>query len=413
MKDVIPTPNTVKSRESCLYTLREDFSVWESGYDDGTIIIGSLNADKYIIVPEEKKATVLFIMNGLRSGKTLNEIEEDLRGRNIETDVGTFCKLMFFKFLLKRDGLLFDGKSSDPLSRSRDDLVAFSKTVANIEIRKNWISPEKLRYFPLIFFWVLFGVSLTAIGFLLFFLKGNWGKLIEEFYVIRTYPFLSAPFLLVGMVILVFLSFSVHETGHILMARKYGLYLKRIKIRLYMYFQIYISVQIPGLCTLKPKERAAVSIAGPGANLILASLAVIGYMVLPSTFSMLKILIGMMAVLNISFFIGNLYPFMPTDGYHFMTAVIFHHPDIKSAVVQRIRSKTLKTAHAKEKIYFIFYLVSMALILYISNSVIVSLTNVLNNKIPIQILHIPISIGGIIVINYLLLRRMYNFFKGK
>ena len=129
--------------------------------------------------------------------------------------------------------------------------------------------------------------------------------------------------------------------------------------------------------------------------------------------SIVKLLIGTAAVINISFFIGNLYPFMPTDGYHFMTAVIFHHADIKSALVQRIRSKTLKKAPVKEKIYLTIYFISMIFIVYISNVAILSLTNVLNKRIPIYLFHLPIKIIGITLINYLVFKRMYNFFKGK
>lgn len=393
--------------------LVDDLAIWNSGYEDGGLIVGSLKIDKYILIPKDFSASIRFVVEGLREGQSSDLIQSRLRTeQSTELDVDRFIDLLFYKGLCRRDGREFDGESKDPLSKNRDDLSALSKVIRIFNVRRNILRPEWLRGYPSFFFGFVAIIFIFAVLSAVLKYSANIAVAIADIDSFLRQPAMAVPGVVILSMVATFISFAIHEFGHVMMARAYGLYLRSIKLRLFMGFQFYISVQIPGLCTLHPRERASVALAGPLTNLLLACLAFICYFFPFYIPNAVRCLVAFVAAGNLSFFLGNCNPLLPTDGYHFISTVLFRHPDIKAAVIQRIQTKTLNRASVFEKVYLFVYILSLLFLLCASNLLVIAIISKIPLKLSLQWAKIALTVLAMVVISVFQIRALIRFLRG-
>ncbi|MEM9456496.1 MAG: site-2 protease family protein [Myxococcota bacterium] len=110
----------------------------------------------------------------------------------------------------------------------------------------------------------------------------------------------------VGFLLAVFGSVLLHELGHALVARRYGIATRRIVLS-----PIGGIAQLEGM-PRKPREEMAVALAGPAVNFALAA----GLWILSPIFGsgLMANLVGSLIVANLTLGLFNLVPAFPMDG---------------------------------------------------------------------------------------------------
>lgn len=125
----------------------------------------------------------------------------------------------------------------------------------------------------------------------------------------------SATALGVGLVMAIFVVIVVHELGHALVARRYGIGTRDIML-----------LPIGGIASLeripeKPKQELAVALVGPAINLALAAVL---YAVLPATTvgSYVNVIVKQLVYINIGLASFNMIPAFPMDGGRALRALL-------------------------------------------------------------------------------------------
>jgi Zn-dependent protease len=134
-------------------------------------------------------------------------------------------------------------------------------------------------------------------------------------------------FVSIGFVLALFACVVLHEYGHALTARRFGVPTKRITL-----------LPIGGVASLekmpeKPREELLVAIAGPAVNVVIA-LLVFGYMQLagielptsqledPSQLSLSEMFIPNLLIVNVILVVFNMIPAFPMDGGRVLRALL-------------------------------------------------------------------------------------------
>ncbi len=313
--------------------LVSDMNTWELfTKKDGTkdYLLGSVQLDKYIVVPEEKLPVVKYILDAISRGKTPAEIEEELRMQGIATDVEAFCKLLARKGLLEFDGEDGDESVESELSSTSVLQKAFGMVraltwdIASIPMEGLRGPLMRLGIFPFVL--LMTSAVLTTVYVI---------SLHPDFVAMRQLVRHVRKGLVLGLILNLFvLPFSVllHELGHAITAAKSGkVYPRRLYIRLFITIP-YFSIQLPGLYTLPLGERVLTILSGPLMDLIMgnvtyaASLAVDGDV---------RYALVFLAVANYMRFLFNILPILPmSDGYVLMSHLVFRDVDIRSRVAR-------------------------------------------------------------------------------
>lgn len=110
----------------------------------------------------------------------------------------------------------------------------------------------------------------------------------------------------VGFLLAVFGSVLLHELGHALVARRYGIATRRIILS-----PIGGIAQLEGMPS-KPRQELAIALAGPAVNFVLAA----GLWILSPFFGagLLASLVGSLIIANLTLGLFNLVPAFPMDG---------------------------------------------------------------------------------------------------
>jgi Zn-dependent protease/predicted transcriptional regulator len=126
----------------------------------------------------------------------------------------------------------------------------------------------------------------------------------------------------VALILLLFLAVTLHEYGHALTARRYGI--KTQDITLYPIGGVARLERMPD----KPNQELWVALAGPAVNLVIA-VVLFGWLFLTNAFIPVRELtlstvpfIERLAVINISLVLFNLIPAFPMDGGRVLRAFL-------------------------------------------------------------------------------------------
>lgn len=127
----------------------------------------------------------------------------------------------------------------------------------------------------------------------------------------------------VSFILLLFLCVTLHEFGHILAARHFGVRTPEI-----------ILLPIGGVSKLeripeRPREELIMAAAGPAVTLVIASLLLLMLGGLPPTESIFedvspRAVLAQLALANITLFVFNLLPAFPLDGGRMLRAILAH-----------------------------------------------------------------------------------------
>lgn len=125
----------------------------------------------------------------------------------------------------------------------------------------------------------------------------------------------NGPLLAVAMLLLVFTCVLLHELGHALTARRFGIRTRDI-----------ILLPIGGVARLErmpdqPRQEVLVAIAGPAVNVVLA-LLIGGWMALRGESFATSGLLGLLLEVNVGMLIFNLVPAFPMDGGRVLRALL-------------------------------------------------------------------------------------------
>ncbi len=122
-----------------------------------------------------------------------------------------------------------------------------------------------------------------------------------------------------------FFSVAVHEFGHALMARRYGIETESITLWI-----------LGGLASLRsfPKEwnrEFWIAIAGPATSVLLAGVCVVALQLVPANQPVVLFLLGWLAITNIALTVFNLLPAFPMDGGRVLRALLASQRSYASA----------------------------------------------------------------------------------
>lgn len=338
-----------------------DLQLWDNDYDGrGGAVLGSLALDTYIILPQEKKEVVRHILEDLQSGRSADIIHQSLLQKGYDVDVHSFLQLLCNKQLVS-DGSDTRKKQSEPKKPWG------SHELLRVTIKNNRLSPKQARAV------MIGGVGVFCLTLAIAILSLPRMDVVataKAYFRLTLGSGLSVA-ALAGQILtaigIFFLSVTTHELGHVLAARTFGIFLRSIRLRVVWFVQPTISVQLPGLYTIAPKKRQIVALAGPVANILLAStaLAVAGLTV---AFPAISLPLIALTVLNVGLAVLNCNPLMPaSDGYHFFSSRFFRSPDIQAAFLSQIQKTGWRSMPRKLRAYAFLYFAGGLFGLYFSN----------------------------------------------
>ncbi|HID35542.1 MAG TPA: M50 family peptidase [Anaerolineae bacterium] len=318
-------------------------------------LVGSISADRYLVIDEQRLPLVMNIIHQLQRGATPEAIQENLAQQRIHTDVQAFVEH------LARHGLLEESpeKDADDEEASRpfySQLQALSWDIFSISLDSLAGRLEKLsRYFRHLLLSLALLTTLIILGQM--FLGDHHFTLAQ---LIRVRHHLSLPLLVMTYLSIPLLIIPLHEAAHALFAAEKGVFPKQITMRLYMMILPFFSLQLPGLYTLPPRHRLLTIAAGPLMNLILGNLALLlslpglaaptGWQAFLLTF----------AAINYATFLFNLTPFLPLDGYYILSQWGFKELDVRSNAWASVRRWLQKRTRRLPPLYLALVIMDSA-----------------------------------------------------
>lgn len=113
-----------------------------------------------------------------------------------------------------------------------------------------------------------------------------------------------------------FVGVLLHELGHSLVARQYGVTID--SITLWFLGGLAQLEEFPDRWT----QELSIAIAGPIVSVVLGTLCYVGFVALPDSLGSLQFILGYLAVLNIVLAVFNLLPGFPMDGGRVLRALL-------------------------------------------------------------------------------------------
>ena len=287
-------------------------------------LVGSISADRYLVVDEHRHPLVMQIIHQLQQGDSTETIQDALAQKGIRTDIEAFIAQ------LDRHGLLeAKAEVADEETKKRpfySQLKVLSWDVFSIPLDAFWSRMIKAgRYFRILLLSLAMITSLLVLGNIL------WGT--QRFSLSRLLQMrdhLSLPLFILTYLSIPLFIIPLHELSHALFATEKGVFPKQLTFRLYMMILPFFSLQLPGLYTLPLKHRLWTIAAGPMMNLTLGNLALL--ISLPSLAhpAPWQAFLLVFAAINYATFLFNLTPFLPLDGYYLLSQWGFKELDIRS-----------------------------------------------------------------------------------
>jgi putative peptide zinc metalloprotease protein len=203
---------------------------------------------------------------------------------------------------------------------------------------------------------VLFGLTLIAGGFM----QMRWKELTAA----RSQVLLDSYLLgYIGLWFGLSVLGAIHECFHGLAGLRYGLVAKRLNGALYLGFIPYIFITIPGIYTIKPRQRLVLWAAGIYSNLLIGGvLALINSSLLPG--SLASQFLSKLIVANLILVVFNLSPFMATDAY-FIVSTLFKTPNVRTNSYEEFKKWVKGEKNGFGPFLAVYFALSVLLIVYL------------------------------------------------
>ena len=327
------------------------YLLYEYKNKENKFAIGSVSRDRFIEVDESKKNTVMQAIDLMDGNHSYEEIEN-----TVKAETGAVIDAENLYSVLEKAGLLAEEDKAAP-SRSEFETLGLKLFEAKITKLRSFFKALSHLTFPTalitaaaIVFTVVFGIvnsryvsSMSLLGF-----EGHYLRNI------------------VTIVLIMGASIMLHEFAHGIAASKYGIIPQKISVSLYLYVSPIVYIKLPGLYTIKPRERISVWLAGVTVNALLLCTGFISAILL-SQHGGSEFLISAMNYLwyvNLVFIVVNLCPLMPLDGY-FVLATLLKIPNLRSrsfaSIRNSIRNKSVQMTPG-QMLYFLLSVIAMGYI---------------------------------------------------
>ncbi|WP_250674432.1 M50 family metallopeptidase (plasmid) [Paraclostridium ghonii] len=331
--------------------------------------IGSKTLDRYFEVNEDLKKPILKAMQYFDGSYSLDEIDKLLKEKeHFALNVNHFYNL------LKTTGLL-ENETENIVDKS--EYEKYSLKILQMDISKRERFFEKFSFMiPIIFITTLILIPLSIYNII-----NNLGYFVD----VNSFKINGSSILgFLSVATIFFLSILLHECAHGVVARKYGLIPKNLNIALYLYVSPMVYLKIPGLYTLKEKQRIKVWSAGMYMNLFISLLS---FSILGALKGLSFKLIFICGYINLMLIFMNICPFLPLDGY-FILSTILKLPNLRKKSFKEFIKFINRKNNNLTFIYFIYFFTSITVmsLLVLSQVVIIYKNFTLGYKINHSIL---------------------------
>ncbi|PKM80387.1 MAG: hypothetical protein CVU88_04640 [Firmicutes bacterium HGW-Firmicutes-13] len=307
--------------------------------DENLYSIGNIDIDAYVMVPESKLKIVQYIISFFDGEHSIEWIENHVHDVK---DIKTNVYRLYDKF--SKRGLIVDPK---PEVIERGEFRDHTVDLLSIDLKNFY----KIFNFSDRKWEVFLGATggIIIVGLLLLFLNFD--------IILTPTPYLFYDSYLFGVLLLVpfiVISLLCHELGHAIAASKYGLKPKKFSFGLYFWSGVPY-LEIPGIYTLKEKYRINVWLAGIYMNLFIFSVIAF-FLFLVDTSTFWNQILWKVAIANLFAVVGNLIPFLPTDGC-FLLTMILKTPNIRTNAFKSIRQGTTNFKTRFVFLGFLFFII--------------------------------------------------------
>ena len=310
-------------------------------YDDKDDVysIGNIEKDKYIEVKESNKDAILYTIKQLNGKNTIDEVEQLVREKiKCKINVQELVKILEKAALLEE----IDEKK---VERGEFDILSLNLVKYELLRYENIFKRLKVLVNP----FKVIVIILSAIALL-------YGNILSHIKNLNIFELSNNHiFIFVATLIIMGISMFIHEISHGVVAYKYGLIPKQLKI--------------PGIYTVNPKTRIKIWSAGIVSNLFLASLSIIIYNIM-GQFGASEIISKLFLLsfyVNFVLIISNLFPLLPLDGY-FILSTLMKKPNLRKQSFVDFKNMVLGKKVKFKAVYFIYFLLSIGIMVYIFGS---------------------------------------------
>lgn len=377
----------------------DSYLLYEYKNKENKYAIGSISRDRFIEIGESNKAAVMQAISLMDGTNSFEYIDEMVRiGTGVALNTESLYKT------LERANLTFE-EGNPRAKKSEYDTLGLKIVEVKLNKLRKFFSALSVLVTPIsilvalgIIFTVIFGMinieyisSVSLLGF-------------EDNYIWN----------IVSTILIMSVSVFGHELAHAVTAAKYGLYPTKLSLFLYLYVSPAVLIKIPGLYTIKPKQRISVWVAGVTFNSILVCIGIISSILMKQNGGS-ELAISIMDIMwysNFVLIIMNLSPLMPLDGY-FMLATILKKPNLRQgafdSIKRSIKNKKIQISAAQ----CLYLLPSIAMMGYVIINEVAAMVGIFVKNIPDgigsafwSIKHYILSIGLIIAIRLIRARAL-------
>lgn len=310
--------------------------------------IGSISRDRFIEVDESDKNAVMqaiSLMDGHHSYETIEE--------KIKDDTGAVLNAEGLYDVLKKADLI-SAKGNHQVEKNEFETLGFKIFEVGLERFRKLFSILSILTVPTVVLTVLAVIFTVLFGILNFDDLSSVSLLGFEENYIRNF---------VCILLIMTCSISLHEMAHGITAAKYGITPKKLSVSLYLYVSPIVYIKLPGLYTVKPKERIKIWIAGVTVNALLVCVGIVSSILMKQSNAddFVISVTNYLWYVNLVFIIVNLCPLMPLDGY-FILATLMKIPNLRrksfASMRKSIKSKSVQI-NAGQFLYFFLSITAM------------------------------------------------------
>lgn len=295
--------------------------------------IGSIDRDRFIEVDGTRKDVILYAISLMDGKRSFEDID-----KKISADKGVIIKSEELYNTLKRADLLFE-QGGQGVIKSEFETLGFK--VFEISLK----GLKKLFHSLSVFTIPLYLLTLIVFLFAAFFAAFNYSSITVGSLFGFSDSYLKN---IIITILIMFFSILCHELSHAIVASKYGIIPRKLTLSLYLYISPIVYIKLPGLYTIKPRERILVWGSGITTNILFACIGLVSAVLLKKH----GVSESVISIVNLFWYsngvlaIVNLCPLMPLDGY-FMLATTLKIPNLRRGAF-----KALKASAGSKRIRF-------------------------------------------------------------